>query len=214
MIVAVPLAAEGAEASEATIIVNDHAVRTVKLPDPKEVVGPVTVSLANDLEKGTNKVEIVRSGKAQAMNASLVASYYIPWAESQATTEESFTSGETRALNLKVLFDRNNPKLGDYVHCTVAAERIGFQGYGMMLAEVGLPPGAEVDRSSLEDSGPYEIQPDRIVFYLWPRAGGTTFGFNFRMRYRMEAMSAASTLYDYYNPEANATVAPVQFTVY
>jgi hypothetical protein len=30
---------------------------------------------------------------------------------------------------------------------------------------------------------------------------------NFRMRYRVEAMTAPSILYDYYNPEANATVA-------
>ena len=59
----------------------------------------------------------------------------------------------------------------------------------------------------------YEIQPDKVVFYLWPAAGGSRFGFNFRMRYRVEAMSAPSLVYDYYNPEANATVAPVLFTV-
>jgi hypothetical protein len=33
------------------------------------------------------------------------------------------------------------------------------------------------------------------------------------MRYRLEAMSAPSLVYDYYNPEANATVAPVLFSV-
>ena len=63
----------------------------------------------------------------------------------------------------------------------VHAERVGFRGYGMMLAEVGLPPGADVDRPSLDsavsasgwDLQSYEVQPDRVVFYLWPRAGGT-----------------------------------------
>ena len=49
-----------------------------------------------------------------------------------------------------------------------------------------------------------EIQPDRVVLYLWPEAGGSAFAFNFRMRYRAEAMTAASILYDYYNPEASA----------
>jgi hypothetical protein len=34
------------------------------------------------------------------------------------------------------------------------------------------------------------------------------------MRYRVEAMTAASILYDYYNPEASATVAPVRFNVH
>jgi hypothetical protein len=34
------------------------------------------------------------------------------------------------------------------------------------------------------------------------------------MRYRMEPMTAGSTLYDYYNPEANAMVTAVRFTVH
>lgn len=37
----------------------------------------------------------------------------------------------------------------DVVTCTVQAERIGFKGYGMMLAEIGLPPGADVDRAAI-----------------------------------------------------------------
>ncbi len=80
-------------------------------------------------------------------------------------------------------------------------------------------PGEEVNRSSqeiakssLRVSG-YEVQPDKVVFYLWPTAGGTSFAFDFRMHYRLKAMTAASVLYDYYNPDANATVAPVRFAV-
>jgi hypothetical protein len=86
----------------------------------------------------------------------------------------------------------------------------------MMLGEVGLPPGAEVDRASLESAGAgsYEMQPDRVVFYIWPAAGGSSFGFDFRLRYRMEAFSTASRLYDYYNPEAAAVVEPVNFSVH
>jgi len=89
-----------------------------------------------------------------------------------------------------------------------------------MLAQVGLPPGAEVDRASLEaakESGEgvssYEVLPDRVVFYVWPAAGGSEFEFGFRVRYRMESWSALSSLYDYYNPEAAATVMPVKFSI-
>jgi hypothetical protein len=78
-------------------------------------------------------------------------------------------------LRYSVQFDRLTASPGDSFRCTVHAERVGFRGYGMMLAEVGLPPGADVDRASLDaavsDSGwelqSYEIQPDRVVFYLW-----------------------------------------------
>jgi hypothetical protein len=87
----------------------------------------------------------------------------------------------------------------------------------MMLAEIGLPPGSEIDRESLEAARGtgtiqgYEVQPDRIVFYVWPEASGSRFEFQFRLRYGMDAMTAPSLLYDYYNPEANATVVPVRF---
>jgi hypothetical protein len=218
LIAAIPPAPEADVASEATVIVNGRAVKTIQLPKPQDAVGPVTISLATNLAKGANKIEIVRSGSKAAMNASVVASYSIPWAESEATAQDNFKTGEKRALHLTVLYDRNDPKMGDTVRCTVRAERIGFRGYGMMLAEVGLPPGAEVDRASLEEAGGgaygYEVQPDKVVFYLWPAAGGANLSFNFRMRYRMEAMSAPSLLYDYYNLESNANVAPVRFAVH
>jgi uncharacterized protein YfaS (alpha-2-macroglobulin family) len=219
LIAAIPVAAENSGASEAAILVNGHAVRTIHLPDGQDSVGPITVELADEMTKGANKIEVVRPAGAAAMNASVITSYYLPWAESEATAQENFKTGEKRALRLKVSYDHNDAHVGERVHCSVEAERIGFRGYGMLLAEVGLPPGAEVDRASLEqaETAPgvsgYEIQPDRVVFYLWPTAGGSSFGFDFRMRYRVEAMSAPSLVYDYYNPESNAAVAPVLFNV-
>ena len=91
----------------------------------------------------------------------------------------------------------------------------------MMLAEIGLPPGADVDRASLEQAmkgsdwtiSQYDILPDRVVVYLWPRAGGTKFDFKFRPRFGLNAQTAASIVYDYYNPEARAIVAPARFVV-
>jgi len=101
------------------------------------------------------------------------------------------------------------------VQCSVDAERIGFHGYGMLLAEIGMPPGAEVDRSSLEramkasgwDINEYDVLPDKLIVYLWPHAGHEVL-LTFKPRYGLKALSAPSILYDYYNPEAHATVAP------
>jgi hypothetical protein len=91
----------------------------------------------------------------------------------------------------------------------------------MMLAEVGLPPGADVERESLErtmkESGwsinSYDVLPERLVVYLRPAGGGTRFQFKFRPRYGLDALTAPSTLYDYYNPEAHAVVPPTRFVV-
>src|SRR5262249_17074072 len=96
-----------------------------------------------------------------------------------------------------------------------------FRGYGMMLAEIGVPPGAEVDRSSLETAmnssgwalNQYDVLPDRVVVYLWPQAGGVKFNFKFRPRFGVNAKTASSVVYDYYNPESRAVVPPVMFRV-
>jgi|GEM_PF-304352 len=125
------------------------------------------------------------------------------------------------SLRLRVAFDRLSPGVNQEVTCSVLAERVGHRGYGMMLAEVGLPPGAEVDRASLDravsESGwavsRYDVQPDRVVLYLWPTGGGVDFAFKFRPRYGLDALTAPSQLYDYYNPDARAVLAPARFVV-
>lgn len=91
----------------------------------------------------------------------------------------------------------------------------------MLIAEVGLPPGAGVDRSSLEKAmnqsswalSQYDIVPDRLVLYLWPTAGGSSISFAFRPRIALDALTAPSRVYDYYNPDAEAVLAPTRFKV-
>jgi hypothetical protein len=211
------VAAASSEATpEDTIMVNGHALPSVQLPPGNAVVGPVTVEIAEHLQRGINHVQIRRPGDASIMNAAAFTSYYIPWKDSSATTEDDLQPGESRSLRLTVGFDRINPASGQAVRCHVGAERVGFRGYGMMVAEIGLPPGADVDRESLDlaRTESYEVHPDRVVFYLSSSAGAVDFEFQFRLRYRMEAAAAPSVLYDYYNPESHAIVQPSRFTVH
>jgi uncharacterized protein YfaS (alpha-2-macroglobulin family) len=218
LIAATPAGEELAEVGEASVLLNGARVATLNLPKSNETAGPLVIGI-DRMENGDNRVEVVRSGKS-AMNAQLVTTYYLPWQDSRAVADQNIESGDSRALKLAVKYDKPRPTVGEPVRCHVEAERIGFRGYGMMLAEIGLPPGAEVDRESMERAkgadgvDGYEIQPDRVVFYLWPRAGGSRFDFTFRMRYRVEAMTAPSVLYDYYNPDAHSVVTPVKFSVH
>ncbi len=89
----------------------------------------------------------------------------------------------TPELRIAVKFNQLTAAVGAPIQCLFQTERFGFRGYGMMLAEIGLPP--------------------------WPTAGGVSFDFTFRTRMEMTAKSAASVLYDYYNPEARAEAAPI-----
>jgi hypothetical protein len=90
----------------------------------------------------------------------------------------SFIPGASSGLRYSVQYSATGGKAGDEITCYVSAERRGFRGYGMLLAEIGLPPGAEADRESLEHAeqnpqsgiGRYDVLPDRVVFYLWPQS--------------------------------------------
>jgi hypothetical protein len=218
MIAAMAVGKNGTGDDTASVLVNGTKLADIQLPKATEVVGPRVIDFGKELKGGSNRVAIQRAGDNSAMQTNVITSYYIPWSESEATKAENLRSGDTRALKLKVDFERREAKVGQTIACRVEAERVGFAGYGMMIAEIGLPPGVEVDRESLEGAKQngvdgYEVQPDRVVFYLWPSAGGSKFQFVFRPRFGINAMSAPSILYDYYNPEANAAVLPIRFNV-
>lgn len=215
-------AASTAHRSEdrAEIHVNGQAATSVLLPPAGKPVAPITVDLSPYLSAGGNRVSIRRAAPRGATNLHVVQSYYLPWNSPQASIANP--SEASRALRFSVSYDKTEAQIGAEVSCRVEAARTsGSAGYGMMLAEIGLPPGADVDRASLEaavkDTGwslsRYDILPDKLIVYLWPQTGGTRFTFRFRPRYGLTALTAPSVLYDYYNPEARTVLAPTRFTV-
>jgi uncharacterized protein YfaS (alpha-2-macroglobulin family) len=195
--------------SSTDIVVNGNRVQTLQLND--RLNNPVTLDISQFLKVGTNRIEIKRPEGLPLASVQAVANYYVPWSGSKP--------GSKSDLRLQVKFDRTEAKINDEVTCRVEAARVGFRGYGMMLAEIGIPPGAEVDRSSLQVAmkdwtiNQYDVLADRVVVYLWPKAGGVSFNFKFRPRFGLHAKTAPSTLYDYYNPEATVVVPPSVFTV-
>ncbi len=207
------------------VVVNNRVAATVTLPSAGQLSNPLVVDLSPYLTApGANRVELRRSGGPAASpqtHAQIVSTYYVPWKGRVNPARESSISNGSTALKLHVHFNKTQVEQTEEVTCSVSVARIGHSGYGMLLAEIGLPPGADVDRQSLErameESGwsisHYDVLPDRLVVYLWPQGGGTKFDFKFRPRFGLNAQSAPSLLYDYYNPEARAVVPPVRFVV-
>ena len=198
--------------STAQIEINGRAVQTVTIPETRRLASPIIVPITSFLSSGKNRIEIKRPDGAAFSSVQALASYYAPW------TDRSLYSSSSE-LRFTTRFDKTEGKIGDSITCHFEAERIGFRGYGMLLAEIGLPPGADVDRSSLENARKdwkimqYDVMPDRILFYLWPLAGGVKLDFKFRPRFGLAAKTAPSVIYDYYNPESRLVVAPVKFRI-
>jgi hypothetical protein len=202
----------------ADVFVNGQRAVTVELPKGGQITAPLIVDLSPFISHGGNKIELRRTNDGAQSSAQVVTTYYVPWAEKR---EASHMAANESPLRLSVRYDKPTGAIGEEVTCRVEAERVGFKGYGMLLGEIGLPPGADVDRASLElamkDTGwslsRYDILPDRLIVYLWPRGGGTRFSFKFRTRFGLAAQTAPSLLYDYYNPEARTVLAPTKFVI-
>jgi A-macroglobulin complement component/alpha-2-macroglobulin family protein/MG2 domain-containing protein/carboxypeptidase family protein/macroglobulin-like protein/A-macroglobulin receptor len=205
--------------SPAEVFINDKRAATILMPPAGRFSEPILTDISRFLSAGSNRIQIRRRAGSSQASAQVVESHYEAWPViNDAAKADSASAG---ALRLQVSFDKSEAKVGDEITCTVKAERVGFRGYGMLLAEIGLPPGADVDRASLDravkESGwgvdQYDVLPDRLIVYLWPEAGGTRFQFKLRPRLGLVAHTAPSVVYDYYNPEARAVVAPIKFIV-
>ncbi|HEX8474838.1 MAG TPA: alpha-2-macroglobulin family protein [Pyrinomonadaceae bacterium] len=227
-----------AAAGQYEIFVNNQRVNTINIPASNQPTNALSIDLSPFINtSGNHRVEIrhgsaanTRATSARA-TAQLVTTYYVPWSHSPASRDGNSPAvaghGEaaatTKPLRLSVTFDKTEAAINQEITCSVAAERTSSpSGHGMLLGEIGLPPGAEVDRASLEraarDAGlalnHYDVLPDRIVVYLWPYARqGVRFNFKFRPRFGLVAQTAPSVLYDYYNPEARTVVAPTKFVI-
>ena len=182
--------------------------------NPKILGAPRSLDLSEKLKPGHNELLFTGSDEASLASVSTAAEVYVPWGD--RSYEKATQTSKDAGLDFGYACAATGGAVGTPIECTVDARRFGSQSYGMLLATVGLPPGADVDRaplSKLIDAGTisrYELQPDRIVFYLWPwRAEGLHFAFRFTPRYAVQAKGAApAKLEDYYNPDLNVVLAP------
>lgn len=199
------------------VFVNNHPVKSVQLPVQQVMVGPLMVDLSTVVKSGTNTIELKRSVSGALASVQIVGTYWVPWSASPAVSGSS----DSDVLRLDTRCDKTEARVMELITCRVKAERVGHRGSGMLLAEIGLPPGADVDRSALDTAikssnwaiDSYDVLPDRVIVYLWPRGGGSEFDLKFRPRIAMNAKSPGSIVYDYYNPEARATIPATRFVI-
>ncbi|HEY0458022.1 MAG TPA: alpha-2-macroglobulin family protein [Pyrinomonadaceae bacterium] len=198
-----------------TISVSVNGEKLKDFAVQAEQIEPVVLDLTGNLS-AANRVEVASSDNSQVM-AQIVRAHYVDWKDAEISNR---SVNDSRAVRLDYKCDKQQAKIMETVNCAVEAERVGFKGYGMLLAEIGIPPGADVSRDSLDKAfdadwslSRYDVLPDRIVVYMWARAGGSKFNFSFKPRYAVNAQTPASLLYDYYNDEARATLAPQRFEV-
>jgi hypothetical protein len=176
----------------------------------RSVQAPLVVDVSGLLHPGDNQISLA-GFESVALEVQFTAEWYQTWGPKRPDKD----------LDMQIRYSTLDAAINDPVACDVVISRPAFRGYGMMIADVGLPPGAEVDRAVLEEIigdwkngvDSYEVTPDHVTFYVWPRAADVKFRFLFRPRFAMKARAARSLLYDFYNPDSQVVLAPDTFLV-
>ncbi len=209
------IAAQPADA-KTNIEIKVNGKPITKLSLTAEQIEQRSIDLTPELSSANNLVEVVSDGISPIM-AQVVKEHYVAWENADIS---SVNMSGSRTLALQYNCGTGQAAVMEEITCSASIERIAFSGYGMLMAELGTPPGADIDRESLDKAvrdsysiSRYEVLPDRVVFYMYASAGGTNFTFKFRPRYAINAQTPASVAYDYYNPLARAETKPLRFVV-
>lgn len=195
------------ESNRGEIFVNGVKAGEYKF-DAKSIES-MEIDVSKFLTSGENRVELKSQGTSVSVPVQFVARYFADWKE---------FSGDESYFRFAVGFDKRKAAPGETITVEVAAQRMTMNG-GMVVAEIGLPPGADVEKTALDAAvrsqmiSRYDVLPDRVVVYSWMNSGKLNLKFGFRPRFEMTARSVPSTIYDYYNEEARAIVAPAVFDV-
>jgi hypothetical protein len=104
----------------------------------------IVVDLTGKIGVMKNTIELRSSDRIPLM-AQIVSNHYVDWKECSMRPARKESSSRAR-FRLDYKCDRSEAAIMQDVSCTVNAERSAYYGYGMLLAEIGTPPGADVSQ--------------------------------------------------------------------
>ncbi|HEX7295864.1 MAG TPA: hypothetical protein VF251_08955, partial [Pyrinomonadaceae bacterium] len=128
------------------VVVNNQKIDSIPLPANQQMVSPIMIDLTSAIKAGSNIVELKRSATGSVASVQIVGTYWTPW----TTTATGDANTDSSGLRLNTRCDKTDARVMEQITCRVKVERVGSRGYGMLLAEIGLPPGADIDRASLD----------------------------------------------------------------
>ncbi|HEV8484286.1 MAG TPA: MG2 domain-containing protein [Blastocatellia bacterium] len=200
----------GARAAGIDLVVNGKPLKRIDVGSGSDG-SAIEIDLTTQLQAGANRLEL-RSASWR-LGVQLVYRYYVRWDLQQSN------AAATDNFSLSVKADKEHAAVGEPVTYSVGFKRSDWEESGMSILEIGLPPGADVDRATLRALlaghriDKYSITPNSMIFYVWPRNTTTRFSFTIRPRLAMTALTSPSLAFDYYNPDLRQALQPSRLTV-
>jgi len=168
------------------------------------------IDLTDNLGK-SNTVEISVKGQGNFMYE-LTSAYYIPWNELPRPSQPPFT--------IAVEYDRTKLAINDVVNVGVSI-RLNRAGTAqMVIVDLGIPPGFQVQTPTLDELvgkkiQKYTITPRQLIIYLdevnYKRP--VEFSYSIQAKYPIKAKIRASRVYEYYNTSDQGVEQPIEMKV-
>ncbi|MBX7223983.1 MAG: carboxypeptidase regulatory-like domain-containing protein [Blastocatellia bacterium] len=212
-----PRVTTGAQTAE--IRVNGKPVQTLTFAGTK----PISVDLAKWLTAPVNQVEIHRTGGLIPSAFTVTSPQYLSWANPELKGWNQRV--KDRNLWLQAGFDKTRAAVGESITCGVEIGSSYNLNYlarnGFLTVEIGLPPGAVVNQTSLERSlrstgwtlKSLAVQSGKVVLEGFVQFERIQVSFEFVVAHPIKAKATPTLLYQTDKPETKAILPPVEFEI-
>lgn len=196
-----------------TVLLNGEEVETLTFDEENSDVVQI-LDLGPRTRLGENVVELRTEGEVDALYQ-VIGRYYLPW---DLVKDEP---REEPPLRIDVRYDQTELATHDLLRQTVRAELLKGGSAQMVMLDLGIPPGFQVQADDLAEavgSGlieRFEITGRQVILYLEGLRQGEPVEIRYRLRarYPVRVQAPRSAVYEYYNPENRAETPPTVLTV-
>ncbi|MGD8240444.1 MAG: alpha-2-macroglobulin family protein, partial [Armatimonadota bacterium] len=198
--------------AEVAVHINGQRARGFALtPENSDVLQQV--DLKKWVRPGDNKIEIQFDGEGSSLY-SIVSKYYTPW-------EKPVIRGPGEFMSIDVKYDKTTLAKDDTVTCSVQVRQNRPGASGMVVVDLGIPPGFAVEAGDLAELvgskviQKYNLTGRQIIVYLETVESGKPVRLTYRLRakFPIKAKTPRSMAYEYYDPDNKAFAKPVEMTV-
>ncbi|MDP8224796.1 MAG: alpha-2-macroglobulin family protein [Candidatus Lernaella stagnicola] len=180
-------------------------------PDNAEVLRMLDVS--DRTRSGQNEIKLTFAGKGEPAYQ-IVARHYMPWGAREKP-------GDKEALSIDVSYDKQSLRVDETVACRVTIRNQAPGTLGMVVVDVGVPPGFQPLRETLtklveeKTVSKFSTTARQVTFYLDELRPEQKLKLEFDLKalYPVRAAAPATKVYEYYNPETNATSEPTTLVI-
>jgi uncharacterized protein YfaS (alpha-2-macroglobulin family) len=143
----------------------------------------------------------------------VVGKFYLPWEAGEKPAIEP--------LSIDIVYDKRKLEKDDLVTCNVTVVNNKPATANMVLVDLGVPPGFEVqaeDLAEVVESGrikKFSLTSRQVIIYFEKLLPKQPVELKYRMRakFPIKAKTRVSRVYEYYNPEVESFAAPVELVV-